>query len=477
MLKHRKRREKTVRKLDAMQANLNRLTDLTGEIRRQLGPLGRQAASPAGRPACRPTCGTRRCVCWPTTWRRSPPRSRRRRSTSRPRSTTASRCRTRWPRRPPSSRTAEATLREATPALQQAQDTWFALSALAERMRGTIALAGERARNLAAPARDAAHRPGPRRAGGRRRPGRGRAGGTAGDGRGRRGRAGRCHRRTHRLRASPARRRGRAGRREPADRRSAGGPGPTRRPGRTRPGRGCPPATTRSPDWPARSPRPATGRRPPTAAFAAAQDSVGDLDSSEVGLDEAHEEAAAAAAAAKARTAELTDALRTAQTEASTLRARVEALVPRPGPAGRHPGAAGRPARQLPGLLGGVADALDITPGYETAIAAALGAIAEAVAVSSVPDAVQALELLRANGSGRAGVLVQGPRQLPGPTRLAGAAGRRALGDRPARRPRRAAARPWPEPSTGSRRPRHGRCGRALSSTFRTSGRSPRTAT
>ena len=31
-------------KLDAMQANLTRLTDLTGEIRRQLGPLGRQAA-------------------------------------------------------------------------------------------------------------------------------------------------------------------------------------------------------------------------------------------------------------------------------------------------------------------------------------------------------------------------------------------------------------------------------------------------
>ena len=27
-----------------MQANLNRLTDLTSEIRRQLGPLGRQAA-------------------------------------------------------------------------------------------------------------------------------------------------------------------------------------------------------------------------------------------------------------------------------------------------------------------------------------------------------------------------------------------------------------------------------------------------
>ena len=43
VLKHRKRKEKALRKLDAMQANLTRLTDLTGEIRRQLGPLGRQA--------------------------------------------------------------------------------------------------------------------------------------------------------------------------------------------------------------------------------------------------------------------------------------------------------------------------------------------------------------------------------------------------------------------------------------------------
>ncbi|HWB36238.1 MAG TPA: AAA family ATPase, partial [Rugosimonospora sp.] len=43
VLKHRKRKEKALRKLDAMQVNLNRLTDLTAELRRQLKPLGRQA--------------------------------------------------------------------------------------------------------------------------------------------------------------------------------------------------------------------------------------------------------------------------------------------------------------------------------------------------------------------------------------------------------------------------------------------------
>jgi chromosome segregation protein len=43
VLKHRKRKEKALRKLDAMQANLDRLGDLTAELRRQLKPLGRQA--------------------------------------------------------------------------------------------------------------------------------------------------------------------------------------------------------------------------------------------------------------------------------------------------------------------------------------------------------------------------------------------------------------------------------------------------
>ncbi|MFC8304590.1 chromosome segregation protein SMC [Specibacter sp. NPDC057265] len=44
ILKHRRRKEKTLRKLDAMSANLARITDLTGELRRQLTPLGKQAA-------------------------------------------------------------------------------------------------------------------------------------------------------------------------------------------------------------------------------------------------------------------------------------------------------------------------------------------------------------------------------------------------------------------------------------------------
>ena len=43
VLKHRKRKEKALRKLDSTDGNLTRLGDLLSEIRRQLKPLGRQA--------------------------------------------------------------------------------------------------------------------------------------------------------------------------------------------------------------------------------------------------------------------------------------------------------------------------------------------------------------------------------------------------------------------------------------------------
>jgi chromosome segregation protein len=43
VLKHRKRKEKAIRKLDSMQTNLARVQDLTVELRRQLRPLGKQA--------------------------------------------------------------------------------------------------------------------------------------------------------------------------------------------------------------------------------------------------------------------------------------------------------------------------------------------------------------------------------------------------------------------------------------------------
>ena len=57
------------------------------------------------------------------------------------------------------------------------------------------------------------------------------------------------------------------------------------------------------------------------------------------------------------------------------------------------------------GVLGSVAAVLSVEPGYESAVAAALGAAADAVAVSSLDAAVDALHWLK-HDAGRAGLVV-----------------------------------------------------------------------
>ncbi len=73
----------------------------------------------------------------------------------------------------------------------------------------------------------------------------------------------------------------------------------------------------------------------------------------------------------------------------------------------------------MPGLLGSVAALLTVEAGYEAALAAALGAVADAVAVSDVDGAQAAIELLKADDAGRAALLIGGS-DMP------------AKGDRPA---------------------------------------------
>lgn len=67
ILKHRRRKEKTVRKLEAMETNLTRLRDLTNEVRRQLKPSRGRPTSLAAPRASRPSRATRKRACSPTT--------------------------------------------------------------------------------------------------------------------------------------------------------------------------------------------------------------------------------------------------------------------------------------------------------------------------------------------------------------------------------------------------------------------------
>src|SRR5207342_2716407 len=60
------------------------------------------------------------------------------------------------------------------------------------------------------------------------------------------------------------------------------------------------------------------------------------------------------------------------------------------------------------GLLGSVAAVLAVDAGYETAIAAALGSAADAVAVTDGDAAVSAIDHLKTRDLGRAGLLLGG---------------------------------------------------------------------
>ena len=149
VLKHRKRKEKALRKLDATDGNLTRLNDLLTEIRRQLKPLGRQAE--VARQAATVQADVRdaraRLMADDLMVARTALEQEMADETilverreevealvasSRERETAL-----------------EASLREDLPALSRAQDTWFSLSGLRERLRGTQSLAAERLRNAA----------------------------------------------------------------------------------------------------------------------------------------------------------------------------------------------------------------------------------------------------------------------------------------------------------------------------------------
>ncbi|MCO7197274.1 chromosome segregation SMC family protein, partial [Pseudonocardia sp. McavD-2-B] len=152
VLKHRKRKEKALRKLDAMQANLTRLTDLTAELRRQLKPLGRQAEIARRAQAVQTELRDARLrlaaddyVTLSEETRReeaSQEQARRRRAEVEEQLDVARERQDEL----------ETALAADAPRLQVAQDTWYQLSALAERLRGTVRLAEERVRHLASSA-------------------------------------------------------------------------------------------------------------------------------------------------------------------------------------------------------------------------------------------------------------------------------------------------------------------------------------
>lgn len=150
VLKHRKRKEKALRKLDAMAANLNRVQDLVAELRRQLGPLGRQAKiarRAAGIQADLRDARLRLLADDLLTLRQAVEAEvadelalRLRRSTVEQELTLAQQ----------REAVLEAQVEQLGPRLESARQAWYQLSALAERTRGTIGLAEARVRHATA---------------------------------------------------------------------------------------------------------------------------------------------------------------------------------------------------------------------------------------------------------------------------------------------------------------------------------------
>ncbi len=423
VLKHRKRKEKALRKLESMTANLNRLTDLTAELRRQLKPLGRQAE--VARRAAQVQADLRdarlRLLADDLLQLRSALDAEVRdetvvheRRSEAERELIATQGR---------EALLEASVAELAPAHARAQETWYRLSTLEERLRGTATLAAERARHLTAGLAEQ-ERPGrdpdevDREAAGVREAEAGLLVQHAAD--------------TERLRDAVTRRTDAevalaseekalvAAARAVADRRE----GLARLTGQV--------GALRSRASAAEA---ELGRLTGAIADASAraeaaradlerlQDEVGGLDAGEVDLDERHEQAAAALAAAAATLEDLQAAEREAERERGTWAARRDALSLS---LARKDGSGALLAADLPGVLGTVAALVSVPSGAQVAVATALGAVADAVAVASPVDAAAALAHLRADDAGRAGLLVGGK------SAAAGAAGAPASHPAPA---------------------------------------------
>jgi chromosome segregation protein len=413
VLKHRKRKEKALRKLDAMQANLARLTDLTAELRRQLKPLGKQAEVARRAATVQADLRDARLRLLAddlVALRVALDREVADEAAIREQRGTVERDLA-------AAQGQEAALEQAltagATALARAQETWYRLSALEERIRGTGRLAAERARFLTEvhddprPARDPDTLE--REAEQMQRQERDLQRSLDLDQE--RLVSAVQHRLEMEDRLAQAEQALVAATRAAADHRE----GLVRLAGQVNALRTRAEAEA---DEIARLSASLTDARARAesaqADFDRLQSEVGVLDDSELGLDERHEAAVAALQGAQARVRELVEADREADHRRSSWTARRDALVlglSRKDGTGALLAATDR----LPGLLGSVAALLVVRPGHEAALAAALGALADAVAVASPADAAAALELLKQQDGGRAGLLVAGRSGAPVP--------------------------------------------------------------
>ncbi|MFJ6898946.1 chromosome segregation protein SMC [Streptomyces hokutonensis] len=406
VLKHRKRKEKALRKLDAMQANLARVQDLTDELRRQLKPLGRQAAV-ARRAAViqadlrdarlrlladdlvrlRQALNTEIADEAALKERKEAAELELRKALQR-------------------EGLLEDEVRQLTPRLQRAQQTWYELSQLAERVRGTISLADARVKSAtSAPPEE------------------------------RRGRdpedmereAARIREQEAELEAAleaaehaledTVAHRSELERELTAEERRLKDVARSiadRREGLARLNGQVNAARSRAASAQAEIDRLASARDEAQERATAAQEEyetlqaeVDGLDAGDAELSDRHEQVKRQLAEAEATLTAAREAATAAERRRAATQARRDALalgLRRKDGTGILLGARDR----LTGILGPAAELLTVTPGYEVALAAAFGAAADAIAVTTPASAADAIRLLRKQDGGRAALLLAG---------------------------------------------------------------------
>ena len=402
VLKHRKRKEKAVRKLEAMSANLARLTDLTTELRRQLKPLGRQAE--VARRAQTIQADLRdarlRLAADDVVSRQAELNDtneaeavlRREHDEAAARMAVAS----------DELAAHEAALTALSERAESAQQTWFRLSALAERVSATVRIASERAQHLdvepattGGPDPDALEAEAEQVAAAEQQLLTELAATRT------RLEAARTELADRERDAAEAEQAHLAAVQAEADRRE----GLARLAGQVETMR----ARVESIDdsvakLSERIEEAAARAHQAQVEFETVQGRVGELDQGEVGLDEHHDRMVVGLRLADERVAELQSAERGAERQVASLRARIDALsttLERKDGAdwlARNRGGAG--------LFGSVAKLVKVHSGYEAALAAVLGAAADALAADSFSAAASAVTALKQADGGRAAIVL-----------------------------------------------------------------------
>ena len=402
VLKHRKRKEKAVRKLDAMAANLARLTDLTTELRRQLKPLGRQAEV------------ARRAATIQADLRDAKLRLTADDLVSRQAEfagTTDAEATLRREHDQITERLAvaadeltahESAVASLTQRAEGAQQTWFSLSALAERVSATVRIASERAQHLddepittAGVDPDALEAEAEQVAAAERQ-----LLAELADA-GIRLEAARAELAERERRSTEAEKAHLAAVRAEADRRE----GLARLTGQVETIRARVESIDNHVGQLSTRIEEAAGRaQAAQAEFETVAGRVSELDQGEVGLDEHHERTVTTLALADERVAELQAAERAAERQVASLRARIEALSMG---LERRDGAAWLAANHSgPGLFGSIAKLVKVRSGYEAALAAVLGSAADALAAENAGAARSALHALKTADGGRAAIVL-----------------------------------------------------------------------